>query len=155
MKQTPELAAAQQRMRPGMVTRDGFLGSDTRPLRAILDDDDAQVAALGLTHAAIADKLQHFTRAAEAALGAPVVVDGVYEVYSHEVRGRIHCPWTHPGGHRKNVTYLQRTDTGEHVKWTDLQIHMIQDHGFYEGKGSPWRLEPAALKRLLGLHAES
>jgi len=54
MKQTPELDTAQEYMRPGVISLDGFLGSDERPLRAILQDDDAAVASMGLTHATIA-----------------------------------------------------------------------------------------------------
>lgn len=150
MKQTPELATAQENMRPGVISLDGFLGSDMRLLRAILQDDDAVVASMGLDHAAIADRLRYFTTAAKAALGMSAVVDEVYEVRIHEVRGSIHCPWPHPGGYPKNVIYLRRTDTGEEVKWTELQIHLIEVHGFYEGKDSVWRLSPRKLGRVLG-----
>ena len=151
MKQTPELLEAQRRMRPGFISRDGFLGTDPRPLRAILDDDDAHLAALGLTHHDVAQRLRYFTDAARARFGAATVVDLLYEVRMLEVRGRIHCPWPHPGGHRKNVVYLRRLDTGEEMRWTELQIHMIEAHGFYEGRDSVWRLSPAQIKRVLGL----
>ena len=147
----PELAAAEENMKPGVISLDGFLGCDTRPLRAILQDDDAVVAAMGLDHATIAARLRYFTAAAKAALGMSTVVDDVYEVRIHEVRGRIHCPWPHPGGFPKNVIYLRRTDTGEEVKWTELQIHLVEEHGCYEGRGSVWRLSPTSLGRVLGL----
>jgi len=151
MKQTPELDTAQEYMRPGVISLDGFLGSDERPLRAILQDDDAAVASMGLTHATIAHRLRHFTGAAREALGLSVVVDEVYEVRIHEVRGPIHCPWPHPGSYPKNVIYLHRMDTGEEIRWTELQIHLIEAHGFYEGKGSVWRVSPSKLGRVLGL----
>ena len=151
MKQTPELAQAQRRMRPGIISRDGFLGTDWRPLRAIIEEDDSRVGALGLTHAAIAERLRYFTQAARARLGAAAVVDKLYQVRVYEVRGKIHCPWDHPGGYGKCLVYLRRLDTGEDLTWTDLHIHMIEAHGFYEGTGSTYRLSPARLKRVLGL----
>jgi len=42
-------------------------------------------------------------------------------------------------------------DTGEEIRWTELQIHLIEAHGFYEGKGSVWRVSPSKLGRVLGL----
>jgi hypothetical protein len=35
------------------------------------------------------------------------------------------------------------------VFFTDLQIHLIEKHGFYQGKGSSYRLEPAELAEIL------
>jgi hypothetical protein len=32
-----------------------------------------------------------------------------------------------------------------------MHIHLIDSHGFYEGKGSPFRLEPAALVEILDI----
>ena len=151
MKQTPELAQAERRMGPGIISREGFLGTDSRPLRAIIEEDDSRVAALGLTHAAIAKRLRYFTQAAKARLGAAAVVDNLYQVRIYEVRGKIHCPWDHPGGYDKCVVYFRRLDTGEELTWTDLHIHMVEAHGFYEGAGSTYRLPPAKLKRVLGL----
>ncbi len=151
MKQTPELLEAERQMRPGMVSREGFLDADARPLRRILEEDDARVAALGLTHQQIADRLRYFADHAKRRLGARCVVDNVYQVQEHEVRGRIHCPWPHPSAFVKNAIFLQRLDTGEELRWSDLHVHMIEAHGFYEGEGSAWRLAPEKLKRVLGL----
>jgi len=39
--------------------------------------------------------------------------------------------------------------SGEHVTYTEMNIHMIEAHGFYEGAGSPFRQEPAMLARVL------
>ena len=47
-----------------------------------------------------------------------------------------------------------RKSTGRAMMWTDLGIHLIQKHGFFQGKGSPYRLEPLELAAFLGLEAE-
>jgi hypothetical protein len=47
------------------------------------------------------------------------------------------------------VTTLRRTDSGQTVQWSDLSIHFIGTHTFFEGKGSFFRIEPAELVRAL------
>ena len=134
-----------------MISRDGFLGDDKRPLRAILGEDDQRVAALGLTHKTIADRMRYLTEAGKARLGAAAVIDGVYEVRADDTRGGIPCAWPHDGLFDKTMVRLRRLDTGEELRWSELMIHLIGEHGFYQGKGSPYRLAPAELARVLGL----
>jgi len=154
VKQTPELDAAQHQMQPGYISRDGFLGTDQRSLRAILVEDEQRTAALGLTHRTIAERLRYFTEAGKQHFGAPVTVDEVYEVRAEEARGVLRCPWPHPGVFGKTNVHLRRTDTGEELAWTELQIHLIEVHGFYQGEGSRYRLSPGYVQRVLGLQSE-
>jgi hypothetical protein len=51
---------------------------------------------------------------------------------------------------KENVRVVNKK-TGEEIRWTALNIHMIKEHGFYEGKGSPFRIEPLDLIRVLEL----
>ncbi|GAB4270299.1 MAG: hypothetical protein Kow0092_24580 [Deferrisomatales bacterium] len=153
MKQPPHLARAQARMAPGVLTMDGFLGPDARDLVEILEDDDGEVRRLGLTHQAIAAALERLTRKATEALGA-LTREGVYEVCACETRGGLPCPFGHPGLYEKTVIEARRTDTGQKLLWTVLQVHLIGAHGFYQGKGSYFRIEPAELAAFLGLEAE-
>jgi hypothetical protein len=44
---------------------------------------------------------------------------------------------------------VRNTKLGREVTFTDMHIHMIGSHGFYEGKGSPFRLEPKQLAEVL------
>jgi hypothetical protein len=41
----------------------------------------------------------------------------------------------------------QKYSFGRTISWTDLNIHMIEAHGFFEGKGSFFRIEPIELQR--------
>ncbi|MDD2504039.1 MAG: hypothetical protein PHP79_04795 [Clostridia bacterium] len=45
-------------------------------------------------------------------------------------------------------------EEGEKIHWTALNIHMIREHGFYEGKDSPLRVEPLDLIRVLEIDPE-
>lgn len=151
MKQLPELSKVQERMRPGVLTSHGFLGDDNRPLADILADDGLKVEHLGLTHEQIADALQRLTDAARAALETVAVVDDRWEVQMQETRGKLPCPWPAEGVFQKGIVTCFDRKTRNRLQWTILSVHMVRKHGFYEGKGSPFRLDPAVLKETLGL----
>jgi len=151
MKQPPELDAAQRQMKPGAITLEGFLGPDRRCLAEIIEEDDNAVHGLGLTHEQIAERLEYFMRQALKGLGTAVTVDGAYEVRAETVRGVLPCPWPRDGVHPKSNAFLLNLRTGETLAWTGLTIHLIRAHGFYQGKGSRFRLDPERAKRVLGL----
>ncbi len=141
----------QDRMRPGVITRDGMLGEDRRKLRDILDADDAAVRRLGLTHARIAARMRELRDAGARGLGEPIQVFGHFEVRVDSVRGKLPCPFPHPGLCRKEFVEVRNLRSGEQVMFTELNTHLIEAHGFYEGAGSPFRQDPEALARVLEL----
>ena len=49
----------------------------------------------------------------------------------------------------KRVTTIKLTESGEAISWSDLNIHLIEEHGFFEGKGSAFRIEPGELVRVI------
>ena len=151
VKQSPELDRVQGNMKPMALCRWGFLGSDRRHLIEILTDDQGAVNSLGITHRMIAQRLREITEKAREGLGDPIVVEGKFDVEVHEARGKIPCPWSHPGLYPKTYVRLEKMETGETLLWSDLAIHLIEEHGFYQGEGSPYRLDPAKIKRILEL----
>ncbi len=151
VKQSPTFDKIERNMRPMCLCQWGFLGYDRRKLVEILTDDQGTVNSLGLSHEMIANRLREITAEARQGLGDPVVVDDKFDVEVYEVRGKIPCPWGHPGLYRKSHVKLERIETGETLIWSDLGIHLIEEHGFYQGRGSPYRLEPADIKRILEL----
>jgi hypothetical protein len=148
VKQSPFLDRVEAEMqRIGTGT---FLGSDSRRLGEILTDDQDRVHSLGLTHEDVANRLEALGRVARHRLGDSVEVEGRYEIIAHESRGVIPCPWTHPEGlFRKSHFELTDQKSGETLKWTDLSLHLVREHGFYQGLGSPYRLEPRIIKEVL------
>ena len=151
VKQSPMLDRIEHNMRPMCLCQWGFMGYERRKLIEILTEDQGMVNSLGLTHEGIARRLREITEKARDGWGDPVMVDGVFTVEVHEVRGKIPCPWPHPGLYPKTHVKLEKNETGETLAWSDLAIHLIQDHGFYQGRGSPYRLEPSDVKRILEL----
>jgi hypothetical protein len=154
VKQTPDMNRIQAAMRPGAIVHDGFLGADRRNLADILAADQAAVARLGLTHEKIAEGLRRFREAGVKGLGNTVSVKPHFEARVDGVRGRLPCPFGHPGLCDKTFTVLRNLRLSEEIVVTDLQLHMIAEHGFYEGEGSPHRLPPDLLARVLEMGEE-
>ena len=136
-------------LRSSRLVADGFMGEDPRILEEILEDDASDVAGLGTSADELADRMKELTHLARQGLGTTVKLDNRLEGFVQETRGAMVCPWPHSGSYSKNVTTVRRTDTDETIRWSDLSIHFIRAHGFFEGRGSHFRLEPKDLMRIL------
>ncbi len=149
MKQSPNMRDLEFMLRSSRIVAGGFLGTDSRPLEEIVDADLVSLAHLGYTVAQVAGRMQELTALAIPQLGNPVAVGGNLTVASQDYMGRIICPWPHPMRLAKRLTTARRVDTDQSVRWTDLNIHMIAEHSFFEGKGSAFRVEPAQLIKVI------
>jgi hypothetical protein len=149
MKQSPQTKQIVQNMQPGVITLEGFLGTDRRDLQEILEDDNGIVKRMHLTHQRIAHRMNEFRQRGEKGLGEFISIEPHFEVRVDTVRGKLPCPFLHPGIYRKANTTVRNTKLGREITYTDLHIHMIEAHGFYEGKGSRFRLEPEDLAEIL------
>lgn len=149
MKQTPRMDQIQEQMRPGIITLVGFLGNDDRNLIDILESDDATVKRLGYTHQSIARRMRELRNKAVDGLGNFVDIPPHFKVRVDTVRGKLPCPFGDPGIHQKAVTVVKNTELNKEVTYTDLNIHMIEAHGFYQGRDSLYRQNPEELVEVL------
>ncbi|MCK4541509.1 MAG: hypothetical protein KAU17_04645 [Spirochaetales bacterium] len=149
MKQTPEMQEIQENMRPGVITLEGFLGSDSRNLIDILLEDEGIVQRLELTHEAIAHRMEKLRDAGKEGLGEFVSVPPHFDVRISSVRGKLPSPFGGKGLYPKINTTVVNKELNREITFTDLQIHLIKNHGFYEGRGSRFRLEPRDLMEIL------
>lgn len=141
MKCEPKLLKAYEKMKPGVITLQGFLGNDTRELVAILQEDDYNVKKFGLSHEEIANLLEEITNKCKNIMEEEVEFEERYRVLVRDDRGLLPCPFG-DGKFRKGDTELYDKNTGKKIRWNELSIHMIKEHGFYNGKGSCYRIEP-------------
>lgn len=146
MKMRAEDVAAAERMAAGVLTSAGFLGSDARPLSDIIQADEEQFRALGLDFEAAADALEVLARRGAEGMGEPITIDGTWLVKSDEARGKLPCPYADGIFHKNSVT-VERG--GVRIIYSDLSVHLLRVHHFCQGRGSPFRLDPAALKSIL------
>lgn len=142
MKQTPRDKAILERMAPGALCADGFLGDDPRDLSEIIAADAAAVEAAELTHEQTARPLAAALKTAMAELGRHVAISEHVAAVWREGMGRIPSPWPGDGVFPKGELELTDTRTGRTLTLTPLSVHLIAAHGFYQGRGSRYRLEP-------------
>jgi len=153
MKQTVQMNNIQARMQPGVISLEGFLGSDSRNLTDILNDDNGTVNSLKLTHQQIALRMLEFRDKGLAGLGEFISVAPHFEVRVDSVRGKMPCPFGDPGIFPKTNITVKNLKSDQEITFTDLNIHMVLVHGFYEGSGSHFRLEPVQLAAILEIIA--
>ncbi len=132
-------------MRPGQLSTKGFLGKDERLLDVLAQDNAFVVDELGATHQELARHLH--------VLGAIAVKQAVKQpkelVYHGKklrvkatlFRGYAMSPFE--DGTKTNCeTTIENLETGQKVSYSLLVPHMIERYGFYEGKETPYRVEP-------------
>lgn len=149
MKQNPEMEKTQKNMKSSSLSSKGFLGDDNRNLIDIINEDNQIVERYGLSHQEIALRLREMTNAAATGLGRTTNFGDGYIVSSEDHRGRIPCPFRDQFYADKRNTIAENRRMAKRMLWTDLHIHMIDAHGFYEGRGSYFRLEPVDLINFL------
>ncbi len=150
--QTEKISASLAReMQPGRIAREGFLGSDPRSLAEILAADQAAVERLRLTHPQIARRMKEFRAAGLKGLGDWTAVPPRWEARVDAARGHLPCPFGDPGLHPKTMIAVRNTRLKTEIVYSDLLIHLIEAHGFYEGRGSPFRLDPERIAAALEL----
>ena len=143
MKENPIDSKVRQDM------QERFLGSDTRLIAQIIESDEAELRAAGLGADELARAMRRLTEKGMESLGDEVQADG-FLVRVEEYMGQIGCPFKHAVREAKrNTTAVD--PQGRVMAWTDMSIHLIERHGFFQGEGSDYRLEPLELAEFLGL----
>ena len=154
MKQTPQEKQIYENFKPGQITREGFLGNDPRHIHDIIDEDAQALARLGVSTQQIADRLQYFIE--EGKKGLESVVDlGDFTTQVRWSRGMLPSPFGDPKKlYHKIVATVVNKKLQKEIRYTQLNVHMIRDHGFFEGKGSVFRLEPEEIVEVLEIPRE-
>lgn len=156
------LAFIEASMRPGKLSEGGFLGKDEK-LVDVLRADNETVMRLGLTHEKIADRIEYFINAVNTAQGFQgegKLVDGKYLVGGKAYRGFQECPWGDTdtgmiGGKFMAYScfdlYVRNQEIGEQLNFPGGIVHLIREHHFYEGRQSPYRVDPEKAVRVLDI----
>jgi hypothetical protein len=151
MKMSPEYVRAQENMRPGVITSDGFLGDDTRPIVEIIADDEAHIESLHLDFETVGEQMRRLMDEGRKGLGEPVTIEK-WIVQIFEARGHLPSPFQ-DGIFRKvnaKVTLAESgSPTGHSLLYSDLSLHLLEKYHFLQGRGSAFRLEPRTIKRVL------
>ncbi len=150
MKQSPRDKKLEEVLRSTHLVAGGFMGTDPRHPIEIIEKDIVELERLGVTAGQVAARMTELTELAKPRLGSWIDCETrKLRVKSEDFKGALVCPWPHPGTFDKRITTVEHLETGKQVSWTDLNIHMIAEHGFFEGKGAFFRIEPAEIVSIL------
>ncbi|MEW6530839.1 MAG: hypothetical protein AB1473_08400 [Thermodesulfobacteriota bacterium] len=127
------------------LRRWNYLLGEDRPLAKLLQDDAAEVLRLGLDLRRVSAKMERLYREGRKGLGAPVLVDDSFQVTVREDRGIIPCLWRDHFASPKAIIEAVNLQNGKTLTFSVLGWHLISAHGFFQGKGSPFRMEPRVL----------
>jgi hypothetical protein len=142
------IATLEKTMRPGKSSSAGFLGKEEKLLEVMAADNKTVVDELGLTHQDLARPM-HAMGAVALLLGktanAPPV-EFIYEgrrfkVKRSDTRGRQPSPFDDDTASGSNAL-VHNLDSGKKIGYGLLVPFMVERYGFYEGKGTPYRVEP-------------
>lgn len=150
MKQSPRDKKLEEVLRSGKLVAGGFMGTDPRHPIEIIEHDMVELENLGVTTHQLANRMRELTELAKPRLGTWInCAFGKLRVKSEDFKGILICPWPHSGHYQKRITTVEHLESGKQAIWTDLNIHMIEEHGFFEGKGAFFRIEPREIINIL------
>lgn len=149
MKLSPTDKIIQDKMKAGVLTAEGFLGTDKRNFRDIIAEDMKKVNSFDKSLEDIADRMQYLMEKSFLSYDGSILVDKDYEVEYKSYRGVLLSPFPRAGRFGKATIKVTNLKNNMSVVWTPLHVHFIRDYGFFEGKGSRFRIEPEMLYRAI------
>jgi hypothetical protein len=148
MKLSPREREQAKLLGPSKFSADGFLGEDPRSVEEIIEDDRQELERLGTTPHDIANILAITFMKADGAFGDPVELKPGVTATMFEARGKIPSPFRGDGVFQKGEVMVYEEGSKTAIFITRLGITMIRKHGFFQGHGSRYRIEPSDAIRL-------
>jgi hypothetical protein len=142
------IAELEKDMRPGASSKAGFLGKDERLPEVLAADNKFVVDERGLTHQELARALHVLGavarwQAKHDEAGKEFVYRGrKFTITLFVSKGFVPSPFA-DGTRTNEYVELENVAGGKKLSYSLLLPDMIERYGFYEGKGTPYRVEPA------------
>jgi hypothetical protein len=139
-------------MRPGALSSAGFLGKEERLLDVLAADNRLVVDELGLTHQELARHMLVL-----GAVAAREAKDQPREITYHGKKFKVKATFfkafvrsPFEDGTKTNCeATVENVGNGKKVAYSLLVPEMIERYGFYEGKGTRFRVEPRTIVEVL------
>jgi hypothetical protein len=148
------IADLERDMRPGALSRGGFIGKDEKLLGVLAMDNRYVVEERKLTHQELGRHLRilggiGLKLKAVAKKSEPFLYHGRrFQVSVAVSRGSQPSPFEDDTKSGANAT-LFNLDNGKNLQYALLVPEMIERYGFYEGKGTPYRVDPRRILEVL------
>ncbi len=147
------IAALEKDMRPGAESKvgseKGFLGPEERLLDVLAEDNRFVVDDLGLTHQELAKHLHALGEIGSKFEGKEFLYHGKrFKVTVQFSKGYQYSPF-YDDTKTSTDAMVQNLGNGKTIEYSLLVPYMIERYGFYEGKGTPYRVEPRKVFEVL------
>ena len=136
-------------MRPGAYATKGFLGGEERLVELLAEDNGYVVDELGLTHQELGRHLRALGEISNKAGGKEFRYQG------RRFKGSVRVSRWHQaspfrdGTITNGLTIVDNLDNEKRLEYSLLMPDLIERYGFYEGKGTPYRLDPRKILEVL------
>jgi hypothetical protein len=145
-----EISYLEKSLKPNQSSTNGFLGTNDGLIETLLNDN-RNVAAMGLTHQQMALPLLVIVKAIDKADSFETVYRGVkLKVNIQGWMGKQYSPFGDHLSSSRDVT-VTNVETGAHIEFSEMLGGLIYKYGFYEGRGTSYRLEPKQIADVFGL----
>ena len=144
----------EREMRPGAASTQGFLGREEKLLDVLAADNQYVVDQRRLTHPQLARALRALAAAGLKRPGQEFLYHGRrYSVSFRFYRGYQDSPFR-DGTKANSEAVVRNLTNGKTLEFSLLVPDMIERYGFYEGRGTPYRVEPREILALCDFLAE-
>jgi len=137
-------------MQPGVLTAGGFLGDDKRKPERIIEEDLNALNSLGVDKNELVKRMREAFEKSASGFGEWIEINEKIEALRDDSRGKISCPFE-DGAFGKTNVQVRKKDRSMQVVFSELSIHLIDNHNFFQGHGAAYRNDPAALAGIFGL----
>lgn len=120
-------------------------------MEEIASEDSVRLRKRGITREALVKALREAYQKAKDAFGAEVVIRAGVTAVFHESMGRVPSPFPGGGVFEKGEAVVTEHKTRARLVITQLSLHLIEKHGFFQGAGSRYRIDPDRAIDVLGL----
>jgi hypothetical protein len=143
------IADLERLMRPGALSMAGFLGKGEKLLDVLAADNRHVVEELGLTHQELAMHLHVLAALGQRQPGKDFTYCGRrFRVRIVGTHGFQDSPFR-DGTRTSREATVQNVATGKTLWYSLLVPHLIERYGFYEGKGTRFRVDPRKVIEVL------
>ncbi|MFP4546899.1 MAG: hypothetical protein ACLFQM_02120 [Fidelibacterota bacterium] len=150
MKKSPDYDKLKSRMESSKFSGSGFLGNDKRPVGEIIADDLHRMKINNIDKEDLVELLKIYYEKIKSEIGRRVdFTDHIHGEF-FESMGRIPSPFIGDGVFEKGEAVITDVKSGEKFVITALAINLIENHDFFQGRGSRYRLDPVKLDKLFG-----
>ena len=144
----------EQAMRPGAASEEGFLGPQERLLDLLASDNTYVTQERRLTHQQLARALRMLAAIGMKHPGQEFAYRGRrYRVDVQYYRGFQDSPFE-DGTRANSEATIESLSNGKTLRFSLLVPDMIERYGFYEGRGTPYRVEPRRILEVCDFLAE-